>query len=233
MKQVIACCLLSTEKLFPFVFILLAITCLLLSLVSDASVLRNFPSENEFSFRYVVLPILLTFLEVAVPLILAVNLYVQTSRVPLSGIIAGFLLLAFYWLLAFLLDTYFSFSVYPLTTSVCGLVWIGVGLRLMRRLGLRPRLNLLALCLFLILGVKHIDWNSRRPFIRDLLKIEYGMTADQVDKIMNRYSTGPRYSSEGKDVLLFMHKVPGPFYADAAKVTLKDDQVESVELSFD
>ena len=89
---------------------------------------------------------------------------------------------------------------------------------------------ILALSLFLILAFKHIDWNSRRPFIRDLLKIESGMTANEVDRIMKRYSGA---SSPANDHLYYMHKVKGPFYSDAGVVKLKNDRVEAVEIQFD
>src|SRR6185369_7923039 len=79
-------------------------------------------------------------------------------------------------LIAFLLDSYFSFSVGPLSTSICGLIWICVGLRLMKKFRSTKRLILLGLSLLSILAFKYVDWNSRRPFMRDLLKIESGMT---------------------------------------------------------
>ena len=77
-----------------------------------------------------------------------------------------------------------------------------------------------------------MDWNSRRPFARDLLKIESGMSANEVDQIMKRYRRGSE-SSSGRESLSYMHAVKGPFYSDMGIVTLKDDKVEAVELQFD
>ena len=34
-----------------------------------------------------------------------------------------------------------------------------------------------------------INWNSRKPFLRDLYRIKEGMTAIQVDQIMGDYMT--------------------------------------------
>src|SRR6185436_12129891 len=118
---------------------------------------------------------------------------------------------------SFLLDLYSSFSVFPLTLSICGLIWIGIGFRLMKRFRSTKRLILLGLSLFSILAFKYIDWNSRRPFIRDLLKIESGMTPNEVNIIMKRYDGG-----SSPDELFYMHKVPGPFYSDIGVVKLKD-----------
>src|SRR2546421_10466976 len=100
----------------------------------------------------------------------------------------------------------------------------------MKRVRLAKRLIFLGLSLFLILAFKHIDWNSRRPFIRDLLKIESGMTANEVDKIMKRYSGG---SSPANDELVYMHRVVGPFYSDMGIVKLLNDKVASVQFQPD
>ena len=98
----------------------------------------------------------------------------------------------------------------------------------MKKFRSTKRLILLGLSLFSILAFKYIDWNSRRPFIRDLLKIESGMTPNEVNIIMKRYDGG-----SSPDELFYMHKVPGPFYSDIGVVKLKDEKVERVEIQFD
>jgi len=237
----------TVRRLFPFFFIGLAITCLLLSLFSDAGIVRNFPMVH----RPVIFPILITFFEAVLPLIFVFGLYKNisthrsnTARVRLSEAIKRAFVMgsAGIWLLVFLtgvvplatacilLDIYCAFSVSPLATSICGLIWICIGFWLLKPIRLAQRLILLALSLFFILAFKHIDWNSRRPFVRDLLKIESGMTANEVDRIMKRYTRG---SSPANDHLYYMHKVKGPFYSDAGVVTLKNDKVEAVEIHFD
>lgn len=35
-----------------------------------------------------------------------------------------------------------------------------------------------------------VPWNTRKPFLRDLDKVQIGMTVDQVENIMGRYITG-------------------------------------------
>jgi hypothetical protein len=225
----------------------LAITCLVLSLFSDVSIVRSSPAVHIANGRWLILPVLLTFFESVLPLIFVFGLYkdvsAQRSEMPrprLSEAITrcfvnGLYVLWLYVILllfvvSILLDTYFAFSVAPLTTSICGLLWICIGFWMMKPIRSTPRLILLALSLLFILAVKHIDWNSRRPFVRDLLKIESGMTADEVEKVMKSYGSG--LSSE-KDHLIYMHRVEGPFYSDMGTVTLKNDKVEAVELAFD
>lgn len=236
-------------RLFPLALIGLAITCLFLSLLSDVSVIRNSPLVHLSYGQSLVLPILFTFFEAVLPLILAFGLYKSTSahrsdtsRATFYDAMKNTLAKAYVWSLiaivvllatvSVLLDTYFAFSVTPLTTSICGLIWLFIGLRLMRPIRLRPKFTLLAVSLLLILSVKHMDWNSRRPFIRDLLKIKSGMPANEVDRVMKRYRRGSE-SSSGNERLFYMHAVKGPFYSDMGIVTLKDDKVEAVELQFD
>lgn len=203
--------------------------------------------------RSVFLPIMLTFFETVLPLILFFALYkeisahrsntpgtklsqaikrtcVESSTGVWVCTIALFTVGILLTTASILLDIYSAFSVSPLATSICGFIWICIGFWLMTPIRLAPRLILLARSLFVILGVKHIDWNSRRPFVRDLLKIESGMTADEVDIIMKRYRRG---SSAENDALFYMHGVKGPFYSDMGVVRLKNDKVEAVELQFD
>jgi hypothetical protein len=42
----------------------------------------------------------------------------------------------------------------------------------------------------LVLTIRTINWNSRKPFLRDLYRIKEGMTAAQVEQIMGNYTTG-------------------------------------------
>jgi hypothetical protein len=40
------------------------------------------------------------------------------------------------------------------------------------------------------LTISTINWNSRKPFLRDLYRIKEGMTAAQVEQTMGDYMTG-------------------------------------------
>jgi uncharacterized membrane protein len=242
------CLYLSTfRRVFPFLLLGLAMVGLIISIVADVSIVRSSPLVHLDNGLSLIMPTLLTFFEAVLPLIFAFLLYRRisayrsnTPRSELSEVIKTTFVKGFAagWLcvivllaaVSLLLDIYFAFSVAPLVTSICGLVWICIGFWLMTPIRLAPRLILLALSLFLILAVKHIDWNSRRPFVRDLLKIESGMTANEVDRIMKRYRRG---SSSENDALFYMHGVKGPFYSDMGVVKLKNDKVEAVELQFD
>jgi hypothetical protein len=44
-----------------------------------------------------------------------------------------------------------------------------------------------------VFAVRFIDWDSRKPFLRDFNQIQMGMTAEEVDSVMAGYIkyTGP------------------------------------------
>lgn len=159
------------KRLCPFVLLGLAIGCLIISFVGDASILRSSPLVHFDYGLSLIMPTLLTFFEAVSPLIFAFAVYKKisahrsnTPRPELSEAIRKTFLREFaaVWLciivlvvaVSILLDIYFAFSVAPLVTSICGFVWLGIGFWLMRPIKLAPRLMLLALSLFFILGVK-------------------------------------------------------------------------------
>jgi hypothetical protein len=70
---------------------------------------------------------------------------------------------------------------------------LGVMLGTLLYLDRRTRVTLIGLALFVALNVAiwTVDWNSRKPFVRDLYQIRPGMTMAQVDSIMSRYMRSP------------------------------------------
>jgi len=67
--------------------------------------------------------------------------------------------------------------------------------------------NVLAIYVLLILSARFVDWNSRKPFLRDLLQLKEGMTGQQVRDIMGRYQTqqDPTDVSQANDTICYVH----------------------------
>jgi len=70
---------------------------------------------------------------------------------------------------------------------------LGVTLGTLLYVSRRTRLALIGLALFVILNVTiwTVDWNSRKPFVRDLHRIQPGMRIAEVDQIMSPYMRSP------------------------------------------
>ncbi|MDY7040140.1 MAG: hypothetical protein SVX38_04685 [Chloroflexota bacterium] len=96
-----------------------------------------------------------------------------TSWVALSGLL--------------ILDLEFAVSLYLQFVAIYAAFWILVGALLLYSRPMREKLLILALFLAVIFAVRLVDWNSRKPFLRSLYRIEEGMTAAQVDQIMDDY----------------------------------------------
>ena len=54
----------------------------------------------------------------------------------------------------------------------------------------KPKALLLLPFLLVVFSVRFVDWNSRKPFLRDLYSIKEGMTPAQVERIMGAYIEG-------------------------------------------
>jgi hypothetical protein len=104
-----------------------------------------------------------------------------------------------------------------------------------------------------------VDWNTRKPFLRDLAKVRTGMTEQQVRQIMGRYLEGtgwPAGSGSGtlstvlspwqyeidssspgemkiRDALVFRHSTDGAFDSDWGIISFSHGRVIRVEFSAD
>jgi hypothetical protein len=86
-----------------------------------------------------------------------------------------------------------------------------------------------------------IHWNTRKPFLIELGHVRIGMTAQEVDGVMNRYIKGSgiapvgRFGSDEngqlmlKESIVYRHSNDGAFNADWGVVTFKDGKVTNVE----
>lgn len=81
-------------------------------------------------------------------------------------------------------------SLYPGFVAVYAAFWVLVGALLLHGRPLREKALILLLFLLVVFSVRFVDWNSRKPFLRDLYSIKEGMTPAQVRRIMGDYMTG-------------------------------------------
>ena len=196
----------------------------------------------------------MTFLGTVLPLLMAFRLCLTSSRhgrqhgrrVSIyravkaelegnTGIVLFFMvLLSPFYLVA---EGYFAFSIVPLTMPVSGLLGVGAGCFLFRRINAKARLTLNALLLSLTLGTGYLDWNDRKPLLRDAYRIKAGMTMNDVEALMAGHRIGPagpidnevESESEGDKELCYMT----PHSSDMVVVKLIEGKVGSVGFSAD
>jgi len=105
-----------------------------------------------------------------------------------------YVLLAFaFWLalsIFLILDLGFSVSLYFRFVAIYTAFWVLVGALLLYGRPVRENLLILGLFVMVVFSVRLMDWNSRKPFLRDFYSIKEGMTAAQVEQIMGGYMKG-------------------------------------------
>jgi hypothetical protein len=105
-----------------------------------------------------------------------------------------YVLLAFaFWLalsIFLILDLGFSVSLYFRFVAIYTAFWVLVGMLLLYGRPMREILLILGLFVMVAFSVRFIDWNSRKPFLKDLYSIKEEMTPAQVEQIMGDYMKG-------------------------------------------
>ena len=86
------------------------------------------------------------------------------------------------------LDLAATASIFLRFTAAYAAFWILVGALLLHGSPIRHKLIILGLFLVAVFSIRFIDWNSRKPFLRDFYRIEEEMTPAQVDQIMADYA---------------------------------------------
>jgi hypothetical protein len=103
-------------------------------------------------------------------------------------------LLAFaFWLalsIFLILDLGFSVSLYLRFVAIYTAFWVLVGALLLYGRPMREILLILGLFVMVAFSVRFMDWNSRKPFLKDFYRIREGMTVTQVEQIMSDYMQG-------------------------------------------
>jgi len=88
------------------------------------------------------------------------------------------------------LDLFAAVSLYPRFVAAYTAFWVLIGGLLLRGIPVRLRLMLLIVFVAQVASIRFVNWNSRKPFLKDLYRIEEGMTPAQVDEIMGGYTGG-------------------------------------------
>ncbi len=92
-----------------------------------------------------------------------------------------------------ILDAGFSVSVYLQFVAIYALFWVLIGLLLLVGSPRREKLLILGLFVVVLFSIRAVDWNSRKPFLKDLYRVQEGMTLEQVEQIMSDYMGGIGY----------------------------------------
>jgi drug/metabolite transporter (DMT)-like permease len=132
-------------------------------------------------------------------------------------------------------------SVYATFVAAYAAFWVLVGVLLLVRRPMREKVLILALFVVVLLSVRFIDWNSRKPFLRDFYRINEGMTESQVDQIMDGYMKGyfggpppslreyePQLDEQGKIItgwVTYRHTDEGWGNSDWGEVTFENGRV--------
>ena len=132
-------------------------------------------------------------------------------------------------------------SVYVTFVAAYAAFWVLVGALLLVRRPMREKVLILAFFVVVVLSVRFIDWNSRKPFLRDFYRINEGMTESQVDQIMDGYMKGyyggpppslrkhePQLDEQGKIItgwVTYRHTDEGWGDSDWGEVTFEDGRV--------
>lgn len=139
---------------------------------------------------------------------------------------------------------FFLFLDYLLVTSMAmaaayclfySLVFAASGFLLKER---RAALVSIAILLVCVSAIQGIDYNSKKPFLKDTRKIKSGMKRSEVESIMSGYmaSSGNQYNPDEQkfsnfrniQTLTYGHTRKGRGESDVTVVTLSDDIVINV-----
>ncbi|NIO72298.1 MAG: hypothetical protein GTN71_25565 [Anaerolineae bacterium] len=106
---------------------------------------------------------------------------------------------------------------------------------------MRQTLLILGLFVMVAFSVRFVDWNSRKPFLKDFYRIREGMTPAQVEQIMGDYMIGggaplgspkTELNERGEIVtgtVTYRHTDEGWGNSDWGVVTFEDGRVVKIE----
>jgi len=167
-----------------------------------------------------------------------------TSRTVLIMFPLGFALVFYV-----ILDRALTVSVYWGFVGLYAAFWSLFLLLLLWKAPARDKLLIVGSMVIVLLGMRFVDWNSRKPFLRDLYRIKEGMTAVQVDQIMGDYMTGGAVSlgnpgirldgrlleqgAQATGMISYRHTNEGWGNSDFGEVTFVNGRVVNVHFSPD
>jgi hypothetical protein len=146
-----------------------------------------------------------------------------------------------------ILDVSFSVSVYWPFLAIYAAFCLLIGALLLVGSPRREKLLILGLLLVVLFSIRLVDWNSRKPFLKDFYRVEEGMTVEQVEQIMGGYMGGPCEPTcspdpsggqqaietevqTGPDRAVYRHTDEGWGNSDWGEVTFEEGRV--VEIQF-
>lgn len=86
-----------------------------------------------------------------------------------------------------LLDMAVAASLNPVISGGFALTALALGFYVLNSLPLRQRMLLVGMLVTAVFAVRYVDWDERKPFLRDFYQIQPGMTAAEVDAVMQDY----------------------------------------------
>lgn len=93
--------------------------------------------------------------------------------------------------LAAAIEIWLAFPISASVYAVAAVVWLAALALASISTGFTVRRRIAAATFVLSLAVLYlVPWTSRKPFLRDLHRVEVGMTEAQVDELMGRYTRG-------------------------------------------
>jgi hypothetical protein len=144
------------------------------------------------------------------------------------------------------LDAVYSVSVYFQFVAIYAIFWVLIGLLLLIGSPRREKLLILGLFVVVLFSTRAVNWNSRKPFLRDLYRVKEGMAVEQVEQIMGQYMRGGYWPSHplasveepisgteepaSPDIMVYRHTSEGWGDSDWGEIRFEEGRV--VEIRF-
>ena len=148
----------------------------------------------------------------------------------LGNLVAG-IALTVTGILYLLFDKLVAISLYPRAIALFIILGLLAAVPFLygRRRIVQIALPIALLCA--MLAVQFVDWDSRKPFLRALHRVEPGMTVSEVDAIMAGYLRSPAQASsaDGESVVGYRHTTEGWGDSDIALIRFAGSRVTSRE----
>jgi hypothetical protein len=236
---------LTNRNLLKIAIVLIATLFLAVEVFRDLPNLINLLINGKSIFKFM-FAVLIAFLSIFAPLISAVfgfpymkkswetadnQSLIKPTIVRRFLSYAGLSLLVILLSLNFFLVDIISYaSIFPMVIPVCGILWIFIGNVLFAESRPSIRIVTVAVSLCLILSLKYIDLNSRKPFFRDMVKIRVGMDVASVEALMSKY----RSFKEENQIIYTLGKIEGSYGGnDFSILRIQMGKIEAIEIHND
>jgi hypothetical protein len=155
----------------------------------------------------------------------------RPDRLARLANVVGALMLSIVADLYLLFDKLAAVSLYPVAVVSFAALGVIACLPLLAGRSRAVQLALPLLVVLLVLMVQLINWDSRKPFLRALDRIEPGLTVEQVDTLMSGYLRSPARPGTSGDssVIAYRHTDEGWGNSDIALITIINGHVTSRE----